>query len=48
MMTEKWKCPPTVYDEQPQEMIDLHIRIYGEELRAERINSKRQEQKLSK
>lgn len=48
MMTEKWKCPPTVYDEQPREVIDLHIRIYGEELRAQSVNAKRQDQKLKK
>mgnify|MGYP007003531205 FL=1 len=48
MMTEKWKCPPSVYDEQPQHMIDLHIRIYGEELRAQSIEQKRQAQQLHK
>lgn len=48
IMTEKWKCPPSVYDDQPQHMIDLHIRIYWEELRAQSIDSKRQAQKLNK
>lgn len=43
-MTELWKCPPTVFEQQPEEMIDLHIRIYSEELRARRKEEKRAQQ----
>lgn len=44
-MTELWKVPPTVFEEQPEDVIDLHIRIYGEELRAEKIQRERDAQK---
>ncbi len=45
LMTELWKVPPTVLDEQPEDVIDLHIRIYGEELRAQKIQREREAQK---
>ena len=45
MMTEKWKCPPSVYEEQPQEMIEPHIQIYSAEIKAQSIDEKRKAQK---
>jgi hypothetical protein len=35
-MTQLWHCPPTLFQEQPEDQIDLHIRIYSEELKAKR------------
>ena len=47
-MTELWKCPPSVFEDQPEEMIDLHIQIYVEELKARELDGKREAQKTQK
>lgn len=35
LMTELWHCPPSVFEEQEEKMIDLHTRIYNEKNRKE-------------
>ena len=35
LMTELWNCPPSVFEEQEEKMIDLHTRIYNEKNRKE-------------
>lgn len=49
-MTHLWHCTPKEFDEQPEDMIQLHIAIYSAEKRQEYIDEKRGEQraKLSK
>ena len=47
-MTDLWKCPPSVFEEQPEDMIDLHIGIYVEEVRAREIDNLRESQKRAK
>jgi len=42
-MTELWHCPPTVFDQQPEELIDLHIKIYNAINKHEKIKGKRDE-----
>lgn len=44
-MTELWKCTPMEFEEQPEDMIDLHIGIYVEELKARDIEQKRADQR---
>lgn len=44
-MTELWHCPPSVFEEQTEEMIDLHIRIYVEELKAKELDQLRADQR---
>jgi hypothetical protein len=43
-MTQLWNCPPTVFEQQPEHLIDLHIRIYTEELKAKRKEERRARQ----
>jgi len=43
LMTELWHCPPTVFDQQPEELIDLHIKIYNAINKHEKIKGKRDE-----
>lgn len=45
LMTELWHCPPSVFDEQEEKMIDLHTRIYNEKNRKEWKDWKREDQK---
>lgn len=47
LMTELWHCPPSVFQEQEEKMIDLHTRIYNEKNRKEWKEQKRAEQKTS-
>lgn len=44
LMTQLWHCPPSTFEQQPEDQIDLHIRIYSEELRARRKEEKRAKQ----
>jgi hypothetical protein len=43
-MTQLWNCPPSVFEQQTEENIDLHLRIHSEELRARRKEEKRAQQ----
>jgi hypothetical protein len=43
-MTQLWHCPPSIFEQQPEDKIDLHIRIYAEEIRAKRKEERRAEQ----
>lgn len=50
LMTKLWHCTPTEYEQQPEEIIELHINIMNAENRRENKEDKRAEQmeKLSK
>jgi len=41
LMTELWHCPPTVFEEQPEELIDLHVQIYNAKNKQEKIEEKK-------
>lgn len=45
IMTKLWQCPPSVFDEQDEYMINLHKAIYNLEKKNEYIQYKRNEQK---
>lgn len=45
IMTKLWRCPPSVFDEQDEYMINLHKTIFNLEKKNEYIQWKRQEQR---
>jgi hypothetical protein len=47
-MTELWHCPPSIFEQQTEEQIELHARIYEAKIKAERIAEKRLNQRNGK
>ena len=45
IMKEVWKCPPTIFEEQEEYMINLHKSIINMENRHQYLQQKRQFQK---
>lgn len=45
LMREVYHCPPSVFFEQDQEMIDLHIAIINEQQKKQKLDQKRATQK---
>jgi hypothetical protein len=43
-MTKLWHCPPSVFEQQPEDMILLHAKIYEEEIKAETVRARRESQ----
>lgn len=48
LMTQLWHCPPSLFEQQPQEIIELHTLILEEEIKADKIVQKRAEQNAKK